>query len=134
MLKRPIYKQSKYYVMKINDLQNLMKGQNIKQVDIMKACDLSKGTVSKIINGDIQTVKVESIIKVAEYLKIPVAYYFNDTSAASQVREQPTGYNELMSKYVERTDELNEKLKTENEQLRHKLSEMESEKKGSKCV
>ncbi len=119
--------------MENNKLHDYMQERKISLLDLSKMTGIPKSTINSIKSNDLKSVKIGQLLIISNALKLPITYFL-DTSAASEVREQPTGYNELMSKYVERTDELNEKLKTENEQLRHKLSEMESEKKGSKCV
>ncbi len=118
--------------MKFNDLHKIVKAKNIRQVDIIDACNLSKGTVQKILNGEIESVKLDSIIKVAEYLGIPVTYYFTDTPA--QVNEAPAEYSLLLRELVATKDKLNKNQEAEIERLKQEVADLRAQKKGFKCV
>lgn len=108
------------------DLHELLKAKNITQVDIMKACNLSKGTVSKVVSGKIEGTSVDNLVKIAHFLKLPVSYYF-DESDHPQVQEPAGEYKKMSDLVIETQKKMIKNLEEE-------LSRLSAEKKESKCV
>lgn len=56
-----------------NNLSAIMGARLISQTDIANATGLSKPTLSKIYNKRAETVKLQTLIKLCDYLQIPLS-------------------------------------------------------------
>lgn len=68
--------------MKISKLQLLMSQSKVNNSNLASLSGVSDVTISKILNG--ADAKISTIEKIAEALKVPVGYFFDD-STVSQV-------------------------------------------------
>lgn len=76
--------------MNIAKLQLLMSQSKINNSNLASMSGISDVTVSKILNG--ADAKISTIEKIAEALKVPVGYFFDD----STINQASTGNSNIM--------------------------------------
>lgn len=64
------------------NLEELIKNSGITKVNLASNTGLTSQTIANILNGS--DVKVSSIQKIANYFKVPVGYFFDETTTSQQ--------------------------------------------------
>jgi len=93
-----------------NNLRLLMKHHKLRQEQTAEGSGVSKQTVSNLLNPHEHksTVAVGTLIKLAQFFKIPVNYFFIADMTADLLLD--SGINELINNYVNSSNKGREKI------------------------
>jgi len=105
--------------MNINKLKEIQKVRKITQKEISDYVGMSQTAFSQaLIRGDF---KISLLEKIAEFLKVPVSYFFEEGTDAKKITGDKNNVNIGSNNSITNTVQDLELCKKENEQLKNEL-------------